>query len=116
VALASLTAAPSASPSPKRKRRRSGPEYPYTRSPGPFAERREVDEEQDQMLKEEEQRIQQVLDENGIVLSDAAWDVVWGYAVWGVHPYPASLRLSEDDVRAVDAAFDALLDPNPFAD
>ena len=75
-----------------------------------------MDDEQNQMLKEEEQRIQQVLAENGIVLSDAAWDVVWGYAVWGVHPYPASLRLSEDDVRAVDAAFDALLDPNPFAD
>jgi hypothetical protein len=53
-----------------------------------------------------------VLSEHKIVLSEAAWNTVFSYAVLDVHPSRTSGRLSEDEVRSVEEAFDALgLDP-----
>jgi hypothetical protein len=53
-----------------------------------------------------------VLSEHSIVLSEAAWETVFSYAVWDVHPSRTSERLSEDEARSVEEAFDALgLDP-----
>jgi hypothetical protein len=53
-----------------------------------------------------------VLSEHSIVLSEAAWNTVFSYAVRDVDPFEASGRLSEDEVRSVEEAFEALgLDP-----
>ena len=72
----------------------------------------EEDKETDEILKEQERHIKGVLSEHSIVLSEAAWDTVFSYAVWDVHPSRTSGRLSEDEVRSVEEAFDALgLDP-----
>jgi hypothetical protein len=72
----------------------------------------EGDKETDKILEEEERHIKRVLSEHSIVLSEAAWNTVWSYAVLDVHPYRTSGRLSEDEVRSVEEAFDALgLDP-----
>jgi hypothetical protein len=72
----------------------------------------EADKETDEILKEQERHIKGVLSEHSIVLSEAAWDTVFSYAVWDVHPSRTSGRLSEDEVRSVEEAFDALgLDP-----
>jgi hypothetical protein len=72
----------------------------------------EADKETDKILKEQERHIKGVLSEHSIVLSEAAWDTVFSYAVWDVHPSKTSGRLSEDEVRSVEEAFDALgLDP-----
>jgi len=72
----------------------------------------EGDKETDKIVEEEERHIRRVLSEHSIVLSEAAWNTVWSYAVFDVHPRRTSGRLSEDEVRSVDEAFDALgLDP-----
>jgi hypothetical protein len=72
----------------------------------------EGDEETDKILKEQERHIKRVLSEHSIVLSEAAWNTVFSYAVRDVHPSRTSGRLSEDEVRSVEGAFDALgLDP-----
>ena len=72
----------------------------------------EADEETDKVLKEQERHIKSVLSEHEIVLSEAAWETVFSYAALDVHPSGASGRLSEDEVRSVEEALDALgLDP-----
>jgi hypothetical protein len=72
----------------------------------------EADKETDKILKDQERHIKRVLSEHKIVLSEAAWNTVFSYAVWDVHPSRTSGRLSEDEVRSVEEAFDALgLDP-----
>jgi hypothetical protein len=72
----------------------------------------EEDEETDKMLKEQQRHIKRVLSEHSIVLSEAAWETVFSYAVWDVHPSRTSGRLSEDEARSVEEAFEALgLDP-----
>jgi len=72
----------------------------------------EGDKETDKILEEQEQHIKRVLSEHNIVLSEAAWNTVWSYAVLDVHPFRTSGRLSEDEVRSVEEAFEALgLDP-----
>ena len=72
----------------------------------------EEDQETDKILKEQQQHIKGVLSEHAIVLSEAAWETVFSYAVLDVHPSRTSGRLSEDEVRSVEEAFDALgLDP-----
>jgi hypothetical protein len=72
----------------------------------------EGDKETDKILEEQERHIKRVLSEHDIVLSEAAWNTVFSYAVLDVHPLKTSGRLSEDDVRSVEEAFDALgLDP-----
>jgi hypothetical protein len=68
----------------------------------------EADKETDKILEEQQRHIKGVLSEHKIVLSEAAWETVFSYAVWDVHPSSASGRLSEDEVRSVEAAFDAL--------
>jgi len=70
------------------------------------------DKETDKILKEQERHIKRVLSEHKIVLSEAAWNTVFSYAVLDVHPSRTSGRLSEDEMRSVEEAFDALgLDP-----
>jgi hypothetical protein len=72
----------------------------------------EGDIETEKILQEEERHIKRVLSEHSIVLSEAAWNTVFSYVVRDVHPFEASGRLSEDEVRSVEEAFDALgLDP-----
>jgi hypothetical protein len=68
----------------------------------------EGDKETDKILEEQERHIKRVLSEHSIVLSEAAWNKVFSYAVWDVHPSRTSGRLSEDEVRSVKEAFDAL--------
>jgi hypothetical protein len=72
----------------------------------------EGDKETDMILEEQQRHIKRVLSEHKIVLSEAAWNTVFSYAVWDVHPSRTSGRLSEDEARSVEEAFDALrLDP-----
>ncbi len=72
----------------------------------------EADKETEKILKDQERHIKGVLSEHKIVLSEAAWNTVFSYAVLDVHPTRTSGRLSEDEVRSVEEAFDALgLDP-----
>ncbi len=72
----------------------------------------EGDIETQKILQEEERHIKRVLSEHSIVLSEAAWNTVFSYAVRDVDPFEASGRLSDDEVRSVEEAFDALgLDP-----
>jgi hypothetical protein len=72
----------------------------------------EADEETNRILKEQQRHIKGVLSEHEIVLSEAAWNTVFSYAALDVHPSRTSDRLSEDEVRSVEEAFDALgLDP-----
>jgi hypothetical protein len=72
----------------------------------------EGDTETDKILEEQQRHIKGVLSEHSIVLSEAAWETVFSYAVWDVHPSRTSERLSEDEARSVEEAFDALgLDP-----
>jgi hypothetical protein len=72
----------------------------------------EADKETDKILKVQERHIERVLSERSIVLSEAAWNTVFSYAVLDVHPSRTSGQLSEDEVRSVDEAFEALgLDP-----
>jgi hypothetical protein len=72
----------------------------------------ERDKETDTILEEQERYIKSVLSEHEIVLSEAAWNTIFSYAVLDVEPSRTSGRLSEDEVRSVDEAFDALgLDP-----
>jgi len=72
----------------------------------------EEDEETDKILEEQQRHIKGVLSEHSIVLSEAAWETVFSYAVWDVHPSNTSGQLSEDEVRSVEKAFDVLgLDP-----
>ena len=68
----------------------------------------EGDKETDTILEEQERHIKRVLSEHSIVLSEAAWNTVFSYAVLDVHPFRTSGRLSEDEVRSVEEAFDAL--------
>jgi hypothetical protein len=72
----------------------------------------EGDNETDKILQDQERHIKRVLSEHEIVLSEAAWNTVFSYAVLDVHPSRTSGRLSEGEVRSVEEAFDALgLDP-----
>ncbi len=72
----------------------------------------EGDKETDKILQEQQRHIKRVLSEHKIVLSEAAWNTVFSYAVWDVHPSSTSGQLSEDEVRSVEEAFDVLgLDP-----
>jgi len=72
----------------------------------------EADNETDKLLDEQQRHIKGVLSEHKIVLSEAAWETVFAYAVWDVDPSSTSGRLSEDEVRSVEEAFEALgLDP-----
>ena len=72
----------------------------------------EGNKETDKILEEQERHIKRVLSEHSIMLSEAAWNTVFSYAVLDVHPFRTSGRLSEDEVRSVEEAFDALgLDP-----
>jgi hypothetical protein len=72
----------------------------------------EADNETDKILEEQQRYIKGVLSEHKIVLSEAAWETVFAYAVWDVDPSSTSGRLSEDEVRSVEEAFEALgLDP-----
>jgi len=72
----------------------------------------EADKETDKILEEQQRYIKRVLSEHKIVLSEAAWETVFSYAVWDVDPSRTSGQLSEDEVRSVEEAFDALgLDP-----
>jgi hypothetical protein len=64
---------------------------------------------QDIVLEEEERRIKRVLKEAGIAdMSDRAWDVVWSFAVWDVHPTRTSGQLSQDELRTAAEALIAL--------
>jgi len=72
----------------------------------------EADKETDKILEEQQRYIKGVLSEHKIVLSEAAWETVFSYAVWDVDPSRRSAQLSEDEVRSVEEAFDARgLDP-----
>ena len=72
----------------------------------------EADKETDKILQEQEGHIKRVLSEHEIVLSEAAWNTVFSYAVLDEHPSRTSGLLSEGEVRSVEEAFDALgLDP-----
>ena len=72
----------------------------------------EGDKETDTILEEQERHIKRVLSEHNIVLSEAAWNTVFSYAVLDIHPFRTSGRLSEDEMRSVEEAFDVLgLDP-----
>jgi hypothetical protein len=72
----------------------------------------EADKETEKVLKVQERHIERVLSEHSIVLSEAAWNTVFSYAVLDVHPSRTSGRLSEDEARSVKEAFGALgLDP-----
>ena len=70
------------------------------------------DKETNKILKVQERHIKRALSEHKIVFSEAAWNTVFSYAVLDVHPSRTSGRLSEDEMRSVEEAFDALgLDP-----
>ena len=72
----------------------------------------EADNETDKILEEQQRYIKGVLSQHKIVLSEAAWETVFAYAVLDVDPSSTSGRLSEDEVRSVEEAFEALgLDP-----
>ena len=72
----------------------------------------EADNETDKILEEQQRYIEGVLSEHKIELSEAAWETVFAYAVLDVDPSSTSGRLSEDEVRSVEEAFEALgLDP-----
>jgi hypothetical protein len=72
----------------------------------------EADKETDKILEEQERHIERVLSERSIVLSEAAWNTVFSYAALDVHPSRTSKQLSEDELRSVEEAFEALgLDP-----
>jgi hypothetical protein len=72
----------------------------------------EADKETDLILQEQERHMKQVLSEHSIVLSEAAWNTVFSYAVLDVHPSRTSGQLSEDEMHSVEEAFGALgLDP-----
>lgn len=72
----------------------------------------EADNETDKILEEQQRYIKGVLSKHKIVLSEAAWETVFAYAVLDVDPSSTSGRLSEDEVRSVEEAFEALgLDP-----
>jgi hypothetical protein len=72
----------------------------------------EGNEETHKILEEQERHIKRVLSEHKIVLSEAAWNTVFSYAVLDVDPFRTSGGLSEDEARSVEEAFDALgLDP-----
>jgi hypothetical protein len=72
----------------------------------------EGDKETDKIREEQERHIKRVLSEHEIVLSEAAWNTVFSYAVLDIHPSRTSGQLSEEEVRSVEEAFDALgLDP-----
>jgi hypothetical protein len=72
----------------------------------------EGNQETEKILKEQERHIKGVLSEHEIVLSEAAWETVFSYAVLDVDPSRTSGQLSEEEVRSVEEAFDALgLDP-----
>ena len=72
----------------------------------------EGNQETEKILEDQERHIKRVLSEHSIVLSEAAWNTVFSYAVLDVHPSRTSGRLSEGEVRSVEEAFDALgLDP-----
>ena len=72
----------------------------------------EADNETDKILEEQQRYIKGVLSEHKIELSEAAWETVFAYAVLDVDPSSTSGRLSEDEVRSVEEAFEALgLDP-----
>ena len=68
----------------------------------------EEDKETEKILEDQERHITRVLSEHSIVLSEAAWNTVFSYAVLDVHPSRTSERLSEDEVHSVEEAFDAL--------
>ena len=68
----------------------------------------ESDNETDKILEEQQRYIKGVLSEHKIVLSEAAWETVFAYAVWDVDPSSTSGRLSEDEARSVEEAFEAL--------
>src|SRR5918994_2125976 len=68
----------------------------------------EADNETDKILEEQQRFIKGVLSEHKIVLSEAAWETVFAYAVWDVDPSSTSGRLSEDEARSVEEAFEAL--------
>jgi hypothetical protein len=53
----------------------------------------EGDKETDKILEEQERHIKRVLSEHSIVLSEAAWNTVFSYAVLDVHPLRASVQL-----------------------
>jgi len=64
---------------------------------------------QDIVLEEEERRIKRVLKEAGIAdMSGRAWNVVWSFAVWDVHPTPTSGQLSQGELRTAEEALVAL--------
>jgi hypothetical protein len=72
----------------------------------------EGNQETDKIREEQERHIKRVLSEHSIVLSEAAWTTVFSYAVLDIHPSRTSGQLSEEEVRSVEEAFDALgLDP-----
>ena len=72
----------------------------------------EGDEETEKILQEQERHIKRVLSEHKVVLSEAAWETVFSYAVLDVHPSRTGGSLSEEEVRSVEEAFDVLgLDP-----
>src|SRR5215208_2517379 len=72
----------------------------------------EGDKETEKILQQQERHIKRVLPEHKIVLSEAAWETVFSYAALDVHPSRTSGRLSEDEMRSVEEAFDVLgLDP-----
>jgi hypothetical protein len=72
----------------------------------------EADKESEKILQEQERHMKRVLSEHSIVLSEAAWNTVFSYAVLDVHPSGTSGQLSEGEVRSVEEAFEALgLDP-----
>jgi hypothetical protein len=73
---------------------------------------KEADKETEKILKVQERHIERVLSEHSIVLSEAAWNTVFSYAVLDIHPSRTSGRLSEDEERSVKEALEALgLDP-----
>src|SRR5215208_529884 len=72
----------------------------------------EGDKETDKIREEQERHIKRVLSEHSIVLSEAAWNTVFSYAVLDIHPFRTSGQLSEEEMRSVKEAFDVLgLDP-----
>jgi hypothetical protein len=65
-------------------------------------------QETQKILKEQERHIKGVLSEHEIVLSEAAWNAVFSYAVLDVDPTGRMGRLSEEEVRSVEEALAAL--------
>src|ERR687890_2292575 len=57
----------------------------------------EGNQETDKILQQQERHIKGVLSEHQIVLSEAAWNTVFSYAVLDVHPLRASVQLSEEE-------------------